>query len=67
MSATPWQPVVAFPDASSTSSLLGDLGVYVKPGFGLRVGFGARPAHVIIDFINAFNNPNRLGGATSGR
>ena len=40
----------------------GDLDVYVKQGFGLRVGFGARPALLIIDFINAFNNPEQLGG-----
>ena len=40
----------------------GDLDIYVKQGFGLRVGFGARPALLIIDFINAFNNPEQLGG-----
>ena len=44
------------------SSVPGDLDVYVKQGFGLRVGFGARPALLIIDFINAFNNPEQLGG-----
>ena len=44
------------------SSVPGDLDVYVKQGFGLRVGFGARPALLIIDFINAFNNPAQLGG-----
>ena len=44
------------------SSVPGDLDVYVKQGFGLRVGFGARPALLIIDFINAFNKPEQLGG-----
>ena len=44
------------------SRVPGDLDVYVKQGFGLRVGFGARPALLIIDFINAFNNPEQLGG-----
>ena len=40
----------------------GDLDVYVKQGFGVRIGFGARPALLIINFINAFNNPEQLGG-----
>ena len=44
------------------TSVPGDLDVYVKQGFGLRVGFGVRPALLIVDFINAFNNPEQLGG-----
>ena len=44
------------------SGVAGDLDIYVKQGFGVRLGFGARPALLIVDFINAFNNPEQLGG-----
>ena len=39
-----------------------DLAVYEKQGFGHRVGFGDKPALIIIDFINAFNDPDMFGG-----
>lgn len=39
-----------------------DLDIYEKQGFGNRMGFGTRPALLIIDFINAFNDPNQFGG-----
>ena len=39
-----------------------DLDVYEKQGFGERIGFGKRPALLIIDFINAFNNSDQFGG-----
>ena len=36
--------------------------VYEKQGFGARMGFGKKPALIIIDFINGFNDPDALGG-----
>lgn len=39
-----------------------DLDIYEKQGFGNRMGFGKRPALLIIDFINAFNDPDQFGG-----
>lgn len=39
-----------------------DLDVYEKQGFGKRMGFGKRPALLVIDFINAFNDPDEFGG-----
>ncbi len=41
-----------------------DLAVYEKQGFGHRVGFGDKPALIIIDFINAFNDPDMFGGGS---
>lgn len=39
-----------------------DLDVYRTQGLGSRMGFGKRPALLIIDFINAFNDPQKFGG-----
>ena len=39
-----------------------DLEIYEKQGFGNRVGFGKRPALLIIDFINGFNDADQFGG-----
>ena len=36
--------------------------IYEKQGFGARMGFGKKPALVIIDFINGFNDPEAFGG-----
>ena len=36
--------------------------IYEKQGLGGKIGFGRKPALVIIDFINAFNDPERFGG-----
>jgi len=41
-----------------------DLGIYEKQGFGNRVGFGNKPALIVIDFINAFNDPDMFGGGS---
>lgn len=41
---------------------MSDLDVYEKQGFGNRSGFGSRPALVIVDFVNGFNDPNHFGG-----
>jgi maleamate amidohydrolase len=40
----------------------GDTDVYKKQGFGQRMGFGKKPALIVIDFINAFNDPDMFGG-----
>lgn len=39
-----------------------DLEIYEKQGFGNRVGFGKRPALLIIDFVNGFNDADQFGG-----
>jgi maleamate amidohydrolase len=39
-----------------------DLEIYRRQGIGARMGFGTRPALLIIDFINGFNDPDLLGG-----
>lgn len=39
-----------------------DLDIYEKQGFGNRIGFGRRPALLVIDFINAFNDADQFGG-----
>lgn len=36
--------------------------VYERQGFGERVGFGARPALLLVDFVNGFADPGRFGG-----
>ncbi|MEZ5866206.1 MAG: isochorismatase family protein [Geminicoccaceae bacterium] len=36
--------------------------VYARQGFGAVVGSGERPALLIIDFVNAFADPEMLGG-----
>lgn len=41
---------------------MSDLDVYKKQGFGNRSGFGAKPALVIVDFVNGFNDPSAFGG-----
>lgn len=39
-----------------------DLAIYRTQGIGARMGFGKRPALLIIDFINGFNDPSAFGG-----
>jgi len=39
-----------------------DLAIYRSQGIGQRMGFGKRPALLIIDFINGFNDPAAFGG-----
>lgn len=36
--------------------------IYKRQNLGNRVGFGTRPALVVIDFVNAFNDPEVFGG-----
>jgi maleamate amidohydrolase len=45
-----------------------DMGAFfAQRGFGLRMGFGERPAVVVIDFVNAFTDPAMPLGADLGR
>jgi maleamate amidohydrolase len=39
-----------------------DVAIYEKQGFGTRMGFGKKPALLVIDFINGFNDPDAFGG-----
>ena len=39
-----------------------DSDVYQRQGLGARMGFGKRPALLVIDFINGFNDPDAFGG-----
>ena len=39
-----------------------DLEVYERQGLGARIGFGKKPALVIVDFINGFNDEDAFGG-----
>ena len=39
-----------------------DVDVYQKQNFGNTVGFGKKPALLIVDFVNGFNDPNAFGG-----
>ncbi len=41
---------------------MSDLDVYKKQGFGNRSGFGGKPALVVVDFVNGFNDPSAFGG-----
>lgn len=39
-----------------------DAEIYRRQGIGARMGFGKKPALLIIDFINGFNDPAQFGG-----
>ncbi len=39
-----------------------DREIYERQGLGARMGFGRKPALLIIDFINGFNDPDAFGG-----
>lgn len=41
---------------------MNDTSVYDKQGFGGEAGFGATPALLIVDFVNAFCDPEQFGG-----
>ena len=37
--------------------------IYKRSGIGTRVGFGSRPALLVVDFQNGFTNPHsKVGG-----
>lgn len=39
-----------------------DIDIYERQGLGARMGFGKKPALLIIDFTNGFNDPDAFGG-----
>ena len=39
-----------------------DREIYQRQGLGARMGFGKKPALLVIDFINGFNDPDAFGG-----
>lgn len=41
---------------------MGELEVYARQNFGNRLGFGTSPALLIVDFVNAFDDPSAFGG-----
>ena len=41
---------------------MSDLSVYQRQGFGNSSGLGSKPALVIVDFVNGFNDPDAFGG-----
>jgi maleamate amidohydrolase len=41
---------------------MNDDNIYAKQGFGNKSGFGRRPALLVIDFVNGFNDPQLFGG-----
>jgi maleamate amidohydrolase len=43
-----------------------DLDIYKSQGFGHRSGFGSRPALLIVDFVQGFNDPALFGGGNIG-
>src|SRR4051812_12840356 len=42
---------------------MGDEDFFRQRGFGQRIGFGERPALIVIDMLKAFTDPTRLLGA----
>lgn len=45
---------------------MSELDVYAKQGFGGSVGMGQAPALLIVDFVNAFADPQVFGGGNIG-
>ncbi len=41
---------------------MSEIEIYRKQGIGHASGFGRRPALLIVDFVNAFNDPEQFGG-----
>ena len=39
-----------------------DTEIYARQGFGNSSGFGNKPALLIVDFVNGFNDPDLFGG-----
>ena len=40
-----------------------DADFFKQRGFGLKIGFGERPALLVIDMLKAFTNPQMMLGA----
>ena len=45
---------------------MSELDIYQSQGFGNSSGFGARPALLVIDFVNGFNDEEQFGGGNIG-
>lgn len=43
-----------------------DTDIYESQNFGNRLGFGEKPALLIVDFINGFTDPAKFGGGNIG-
>ena len=41
---------------------MSELDIYKKQNMGNRSGWGERPALLIVDFVNGFNDPDKFGG-----
>ncbi len=41
---------------------MSELDIYKKQGFGKSSGYGSKPALVIVDFVNGFNDAGQFGG-----
>lgn len=41
---------------------MSDISIYQRQNFGNRVGFGQRPALLIVDFVEGFTDPGKFGG-----
>ncbi|HUT48946.1 MAG TPA: isochorismatase family protein [Alphaproteobacteria bacterium] len=45
---------------------MSELDIYARQGLGHSSGFGDRPALLIVDFVNGFNDPDQFGGGNIG-
>ena len=43
-----------------------DADFFRERGFGLRIGFGKKPALLVVDIVKAFTDPQRMLGAEMG-
>ena len=43
-----------------------DIDIYKSQNFGNRLGFGEKPALLIVDFVNGFTDPAKFGGGNIG-
>ena len=46
--------------------MMNEVDIYERQGFGNQSGFGKQPALLIVDFVNAFANPDEFGGGNIG-
>ena len=46
--------------------MMNKMDIYERQGFGNQSGFGKQPALLIVDFVNAFANPDEFGGGNIG-
>ncbi len=42
--------------------MMNEVDIYQRQGFGNQSGFGKQPALLIVDFVNAFADPDEFGG-----